>query len=108
MLQRTRHHHDVQSLEPRRYRGRYRCDRLRCSNGARQGCIVASSSDGRQVAGRDGGLYFGVAGVVWALDHLARVGAIAPTPDLLPVLATALERNAPWFASTSYPRRGSN
>ncbi len=54
-----------------------------------------------------GSLYFGAAGVVWALDHLARAGATAPTPDLLPVLATALERNAPWFASTRYPGHAS-
>ena len=54
-----------------------------------------------------GSLYFGAAGVVWALDHLARAGAVAPTPNLLPVLTTALERNAPWFASAGCPGHAS-
>lgn len=56
-----------------------------------------------QVPDGIGCLYFGAAGVAWALDHLNRVGAIADAHDFSPVLATALERNSPWFATTSYP-----
>ena len=54
-----------------------------------------------------GCVYYGAAGVVWALDHLNRVGAVAGAHDLSPVLATALERNAPWYAATRYPRHAS-
>jgi hypothetical protein len=58
---------------------------------------------------RDGNgcLYFGAAGVIWALDYLRRTGAIADHPPLGPLLTTALERNAPWFASTGYSRHAS-
>ncbi len=55
----------------------------------------------------NGSLYFGAAGMAWALDHLRRVGAIKDHPPLGPLLATALERNAPWFASTQYARHAS-
>lgn len=51
--------------------------------------------------------YLGAAGVVWALDHLHRVGALTDAHDFSPVLATALERNAPWFASAGYPGHAS-
>jgi hypothetical protein len=45
-------------------------------------------------------LYFGAAGVIWALDHLAREGAIAPTADFAPTVAGLEARNTalvePW------------
>ena len=45
-------------------------------------------------------LYFGAAGVIWALDHLIRAGAIAPMADFLPVVADLEARNTaltePW------------
>ena len=45
-------------------------------------------------------LYFGAAGVIWALDRLARAGAIAPTIDFAPVVADLVARNTiltkPW------------
>ena len=54
-----------------------------------------------------GCVYFGAAGVAWALDHLHRIGAPVDAHDLSPVLATALVRNAPWFAATGYPGNAS-
>jgi hypothetical protein len=54
-----------------------------------------------------GSLYFGAAGVIWALDYLHRVQAIAGIPDLEAPLQVALERNAPWFADESYPSHAS-
>jgi hypothetical protein len=49
-------------------------------------------------------LYFGAAGVIWALDHLARAGAIAPAADFLPVVAELEARNSaliePWGHGT--------
>ncbi|HET7882255.1 MAG TPA: lanthionine synthetase LanC family protein, partial [Acetobacteraceae bacterium] len=59
------------------------------------------------LADGNGSVYFGAAGVIWALDYLRRVRAIAECPDLAPLISVALERNAPWFASTSYARHGS-
>jgi len=55
-----------------------------------------------------GCVYFGAAGVIWALDYLGRVHSI-PTdgPDFRPSLKAALERNAPWFAKTGYPGHAS-
>jgi hypothetical protein len=45
-------------------------------------------------------LYFGAAGVIWALDHLARAGAIAPTADFAPAVEHLAARNTalvePW------------
>ena len=45
-------------------------------------------------------IYFGAAGVIWALDRLARAGAIAPTIDFAPVVADLVARNTiltkPW------------
>src|SRR5664279_853513 len=38
-------------------------------------------------------LYFGAAGVIWALDRLARAGAIAPPIDFAPVVADLVPRN---------------
>lgn len=54
-----------------------------------------------------GSVYFGAAGVVWALDYLRRVHAITDALNLAPLLRTALERNSPWFATTAYPRHAS-
>ena len=38
-------------------------------------------------------IYFGAAGVIWALDRLARAGSIAPTIDFAPVVADLVARN---------------
>jgi len=54
-----------------------------------------------------GSIYFGAAGVIWALDYLHRAGAIADPGDLAPLLERALERNAPWYAKTFYPNHAS-
>lgn len=54
-----------------------------------------------------GSVYFGAAGLVWALDYLRRVRAITEELDLAPLVRRALERNAPWFATTAYPRHAS-
>ena len=49
-------------------------------------------------------LYFGAAGVIWALDRLARAGAIAPPNDFSPVVAELEARNTaltePWGHGT--------
>ena len=49
-------------------------------------------------------LYFGAAGVIWALDRLARAGAITPTVDFAPVVAELEARNTaltePWGYGT--------
>jgi hypothetical protein len=55
----------------------------------------------------NGSVYFGAAGTIWALDYLRRALAITEDPDLGPLIGSALERNAPWFASTAYARHGS-
>jgi hypothetical protein len=54
-----------------------------------------------------GSLYFGAAGVIWALDYLRREHVISDAHDLAPLTTTALERNAPWFATTAYSRHAS-
>ena len=54
-----------------------------------------------------GSIYFGAAGVIWALDRLRRVGAIDCDRDLAALIPTVLERNAPWYADTMYPTHGS-
>ena len=54
-----------------------------------------------------GSIYFGAAGVIWALDYLHRAGAIADPGDLAPLLERALERNAPSFAKTPYANHAS-
>ena len=45
-------------------------------------------------------LYFGAAGVIWALDRLSRARAVAPTKDFAPVVADLVARNTlltkPW------------
>ena len=45
--------------------------------------------------------------MIWALDHLARAGAVEGLPDLTPALAVALARNASWYGETPYPRHAS-
>jgi len=54
-----------------------------------------------------GSLYFGAAGVIWALDYLRRVQGVPVACDLAPLTATALARNAAWFATTQYPAHAS-
>jgi len=54
-----------------------------------------------------GKLYFGAAGVIWALDHLSRAEAISSQQDLEAFVPLILERNASWFASGPYPRHAS-
>ena len=49
-----------------------------------------------------GSLYFGAAGVIWALDYLRREQVISDAHDPTPLTTTVLERNAPWFATTAY------
>ncbi len=60
-----------------------------------------------QVADGLGCVYFGAAGVAWALNYLHRLGAVPEMLDLSSVLAAARERNAPWFAATGYPGHAS-
>jgi hypothetical protein len=57
----------------------------------------------------NGSVYFGAAGVIWALDRLRRVGAIGGRRDLAPLLPVALARNAAWFADSEnmYPDHAS-
>jgi hypothetical protein len=49
-------------------------------------------------------LYFGAAGVIWALDRLAHAGAVEPTIDFAPVVAELEARNIaltePWGYGT--------
>ncbi|GGF28509.1 hypothetical protein GCM10011611_38220 [Aliidongia dinghuensis] len=59
------------------------------------------------VEGGTGSIYFGAAGVIWAIDRLRRVGAIAVDRDLASLVPTVLARNAPWYAQTMYPEHGS-
>lgn len=54
-----------------------------------------------------GCVYFGAAGIIWALDALRRRGFIGPAPDFAPFLAAAAERNAAWYAGGPYPNHGS-
>ena len=51
-------------------------------------------------------LYFGAAGVAWALGHLDAVGA-APSPSFAPHLPALLERNRAWLASEKGATPGS-
>jgi hypothetical protein len=44
-------------------------------------------------------LYLGAAGVVWALDHLARNGVAAAAHDFRPALPALVERSRRWLAS---------
>jgi Lanthionine synthetase C-like protein len=54
-----------------------------------------------------GCLYFGAAGSIWALDYLYRVQAVSDVRDFAAFLVAALERNAPWFATTAYRNHAS-
>jgi hypothetical protein len=54
-----------------------------------------------------GSIYFGAAGLIWALDYLHRAGAIDDPGDLAPPLEKARERNAPWYAEMFYPSHAS-
>ena len=58
---------------------------------------------------RDGhtSLYFGAAGVIWAIDYLGRVGAIKTRFDFRPVLAGLLEASQAEFAKWKYAAHGS-
>ena len=51
-------------------------------------------------------LYFGAAGIVWALDHLASVGA-ASSPSFAAQIETLRERNRAWLAETPGDNAGS-
>jgi hypothetical protein len=59
------------------------------------------------IEGDTGSVYFGAAGVIWALDRLQRVGAIGGGRDLAALMPTVLARNATWYAETMYPHHGS-
>ena len=54
--------------------------------------------DARQYA-----LYFGAGGMIWALQHLRRVGAIGGDFDFAPTVATLVERNRAAIASWDDP-----
>jgi len=61
---------------------------------------------------RDGspGLYWGAAGVIWALDYLHRIGAVRVAEDFRPVLPKLLDSTVASFESKSpagYARHGS-
>lgn len=47
-------------------------------------------------------LYYGAAGVVWALRHLAQAGAIEPLPDFEPFVATLRDANRPQLADAQH------
>jgi hypothetical protein len=52
-------------------------------------------------------LYFGAAGMVWALDYLARVGASPSRLDFRPMLPSLLAANKREFSSRGYAEHGS-
>jgi len=52
-------------------------------------------------------LYFGAAGMVWALDYLARVGATRRVLDFRPVLPVLMAANKAEFSARGYPEHGS-
>jgi len=54
-----------------------------------------------------GCVYFGAAGIIWALDALRRRDFIGQRPDFGPYLAAADERNAAWYAGGPYPKHAS-
>ena len=47
-------------------------------------------------------LYFGSGGVIWALRHLARSGAIGALPDFTPFVATLRAANRPLLADSQH------
>jgi hypothetical protein len=51
-------------------------------------------------------LYFGAAGVVWGLDHLARSGATRTRLDFRPLLPRLLEAGAEEFSAYTYSTHG--
>ena len=53
-------------------------------------------------------LYFGEAGVLWAIDYLQSVGAVETTFDITEHLSTALAKNRQTYAKvSSYPEQSS-
>ena len=48
-------------------------------------------------------LYWGAAGVIWALDYLHRIGAVNVTKDFRPVLPKLLERTITAFETFRQP-----
>jgi hypothetical protein len=52
-------------------------------------------------------IYIGAAGVIWALNYLARLGATERRMDFRPVLARLLEKNRAEFAEMPYPQQAS-
>ena len=48
------------------------------------------------------GLYMGAGGVIWALRHLARAGAIDALPDFTPFVATLRAANRPFLADSQH------
>ena len=50
------------------------------------------------------GLYFGAGGLIWALQHLRRAGAIAGDFDFAPTVATLVERNRAAVADWDDPQ----
>jgi hypothetical protein len=55
----------------------------------------------------DTSLYFGAAGVIWALDHLVRIGATATRHDFRPVLPWLMETSRTEFEQRDYFAHGS-
>src|SRR5262249_39123160 len=58
---------------------------------------------------RDGetSIYFGAAGVIWALDYLKRAGATRHGGDFAPVLDRLIDANRQQFAKLDYSAHGS-
>ncbi len=58
---------------------------------------------------RDGetSIYFGAAGVIWALDYLSRAGATRHAYDFVPVLDRLIDANRGQFAKLDYHAHGS-
>src|SRR5205807_2114621 len=52
-------------------------------------------------------LYCGATGVIWALQHLARIGATATSRDFRSVLPRLIEANRTEFARQEYASHGS-
>jgi hypothetical protein len=52
-------------------------------------------------------IYFGAAGVIWALDYLSRAGATRHAYDFVPVLDRLIDANRGQFAKLDYHAHGS-
>src|SRR5262245_5956255 len=52
-------------------------------------------------------IYFGAAGVIWALDYLKRADAIRHGGDFVPVLDRLIDVNRQQFAKLDYREHGS-